>query len=535
MFSARSLSNAALFLIALAMTLSSAWADDNRYIIEFTPGQSAQGKAAVRAFGGNIHVDLSNRGANLVAATLPPQALRGLQRNPNVARVSPDNRVYPMGDRVPYGIPMVQADLVSDAYAAERMICIIDSGYWRGHEDLQSAAVTASPDRSSGDPFIDPCGHGTHVAGTIAALANDRGVIGVLPSGLINLHIVKVFGDNDWRRGSCGYSYSSTVLAAGYQCVDAGANVINMSLGTSASSAATANGWQDIFENHDVLPVAAAGNAGNSTFSYPASYDAVMSVAAVDANGQRAWFSQFNSQVELSAPGVSVTSTVPNVNRQGRVSSGYASWNGTSMAAPHVAAVAALVWSYAPELSAAEIRRILNTTARDLGRAGRDNEYGHGLVQALAALNYLEENFGLPEGDDGNADNGAGDDVIGDDDEQPPATPPEDEDEDEDQHQGISVGQLSAAVRARGPWRSGEVVVTVVDASGNPVSDAVITGNFSGGVSGQASSQTTGSDGMGLLESERIRSNNLGFTFCVTDISASGKVFEAGSNDCVSI
>jgi hypothetical protein len=98
----------------------------------------------------------------------------------------------------------------------------------------------------------------------------------------------------------------------------------------------------------------------------------------------------------------------------------------------------------------------------------------------------------------------------------------------------ITVGALSAEVRARGPWRNGEVLVSVIDASGNPVSGAVVTGQFTGGVSGQASSEATGSNGIGVLESQRIRSNSLSFEFCVTDISAPGMEFEAGSDDCVS-
>ncbi|TVS09932.1 MAG: PKD domain-containing protein [Wenzhouxiangella sp.] len=496
----------AVFGLALG---SAALADDNRYIIQFAPGAAGQGKAAVQAFGGEIKVDLTDRNVNVVAATLPAQAAASLQNNPNVVQIEKDSRVHLMADEVPYGIRMVQADQVLDGLAGNRTICVIDSGYYTGHNDLQTENVTATPDSGSGDPFIDPCGHGTHVAGTIAALANGSGVLGVLPSGNINLHIVKTFGNDNWSGGSCAYSYSSSILAAGYACADAGADVINMSLGGGSFSSSVAAGWQEIYDS-GVLPVASAGNSGNTSLSYPASYDAVISVAAIDENMDLASFSQRNDQVELAGPGVGVLSTVPFTNanvtvdrdylveamsrsasttasgglvdgglctsvgnwsgqvvlcERGQVSfsdkvnnvqsgggvaaivynnepggfggelqcggnpnrpcssipavsmtradgqslvanelgssadvstvqtvpaSGYAFYNGTSMSAPHVAAVAALVWSYAPELTAPEIRAALAASAMDLGTPGRNNEFGYGLVQAKAALDFLE-------------------------------------------------------------------------------------------------------------------------------------------------
>ncbi|TVQ41920.1 MAG: peptidase S8, partial [Wenzhouxiangella sp.] len=494
---------------AMGLALAGAvLADDNRYIIQFAPGAAGNGKAQVQALGGQIKVDLTNRSINAVAITIPGQALNALQNNPNIISIEPDGRIYPMADEVPYGITMVQADLVSDQYAGNQKICVIDSGYHIGHNDLQNSNVTASYLAGSGDPFIDPCGHGTHVTGTISALANGSGVLGVLPSGNVGLHIVKVFGNDNWSGGSCGWSYNSDLIAAAYECVDAGANIINMSLGGGAASTAAAQAFQDMLDD-GILPIAAAGNSGNTSFSYPASYDAVISVAAIDSNKNLASFSQRNSQVELAAPGVGVLSTTPFVDAQavvdrdymvssvdrsasasatgnlvngglctsagnwnGRVvlcergevdfntkvasvqsgggvaaiiynnepggfgatlscggrpgracssipavsmsqedgqslmanqlgasafvttqavvpASGYAAWNGTSMASPHVAAVAALVWSYAPELSAADIRAVLAATAQDLGSAGRNNEFGYGLVQARAALDYL--------------------------------------------------------------------------------------------------------------------------------------------------
>ena len=135
------------------------------------------------------------------------------------------------------------------------------------------------------------------------------------------------------------------------------------------------------FTNADILLVAAAGNDGNSAKSYPASYDAVMSVAAVDSNENRASYSQYNDQVEIAAPGSAVQSTYP--------TNTYASLSGTSMATPHVAGGAALVWSYFPNCSNNQIRSALTATAEDKGNAGRDNFYGYGLMQLADAYNYL--------------------------------------------------------------------------------------------------------------------------------------------------
>ena len=188
----------------------------------------------------------------------------------------------------------------------------------------------------------------------------------------VDMHIIKVFNASGW-------GYSSDLAYAAQKCTNAGANIISMSLGGGASMNSESTAFASALSN-GVLSIAADGNDGNSTMSYPASYDSVMSVAAVDSSESKASFSQYNSQVEIAAPGVNVESTIPG---------GYASWSGTSMATPHVSGVAALVWSNNPECSATEIRDALNNTAKDKGASGRDNYYGHGIVQAKAAHDAL--------------------------------------------------------------------------------------------------------------------------------------------------
>ena len=344
-----------------------------RYIVKFR--NASQGSAALAASGASVALTLPQQKA--AAAYIPERALEALRRNPNIDYVEPDARRYPFADSVPYGISMVRALEVSQSVGSDVTLCIIDSGYGVGHPDLQSQNVSFSYDSYSGDASIDGCGHGTHVAGTIAALQNDSGILGVNRSGDLSMHIVKVFGNN------CSWSYSSSLVHALNECRAAGSKVVvNMSLGGSYASRTERDAFRNALDSGNVLSVAAAGNDGTTGYSYPASYDSVISVAAIDSQKSVAWFSQQNNQVELAAPGVGVLSTVP--------WGGFESWSGTSMATPHVAGVAALVWNNQPGASASDIRQAMTSTAEDLGSAGRDNAFGYGLVNARAALDALQ-------------------------------------------------------------------------------------------------------------------------------------------------
>ncbi|NOU51414.1 S8 family serine peptidase [Pseudoalteromonas sp. JBTF-M23] len=400
----------------------------------------------------------------------------------------------------PYGIAQVQANLVSDANADLLKVCIIDSGYDLGHPDLPQNA-TGFADAEVGVWYRDGSGHGTHVAGTIAAVNNSEGVVGVLPSDKIAIHAVRVFDDNG-KKG-----YNSRIGRAVDNCVENGASVINMSLGGAGKSQYLEERLNAAYDK-GVLLIAAAGNGGDSSLSYPASYDSVMSVANINEQRQKNDSSQYNAQVEIAGPGTEVLSTVPRgtgivasitglgqafeasgmthsvegnvtaslvdceqglaqctapasiclierggasfadkakncqagggvaaviynnvatsfsgtlgdanhgvtipvlgmsgeagatlkgllgqqVNLQLEAISDYDKKSGTSMASPHVAGVAALVWSNHTQCSNVEIRQALTATAIDLGDAGRDHKFGYGLVQAKAASDYLTAN-----------------------------------------------------------------------------------------------------------------------------------------------
>ena len=311
-----------IIAMAIAMGTTQAFGAPaaDRYIIKFKDGHGAEVRAALERAGGKVALPLDAYQA--VAAHLPAAAVNALQNNPFVEYVEVDavrepyalaDRGLATGETVPYGIAMVQADLVSASNPAGRKICIIDSGYSQQHEDLRDASAGGitqlATNSGSGTWDQDSCGHGSHVAGTISAIAgNGKGVVGVVPG--VSLHIVKVFGNDVLGGASCSWTYSSTLVDALSKCQSAGANLVSMSLGGSTQSVTEKNAFASAY-NKGVLSIAAAGNAGNNTTSYPAGYASVVSIAAVDANETVASFSQKNKDVELAAPGVAVLSTVP--------------------------------------------------------------------------------------------------------------------------------------------------------------------------------------------------------------------------------
>jgi serine protease len=310
-----------------------------RYLVEFVDGKANNGKAALKSVGGVIKLELGKH--NAVAAEIPEAKLNTLKSNPNVKSVEEDEQRYPISmvrslpsgtDRgfnvdgepaaevVPYGVSMVQAEGFLGSVASGVKVCVIDSGYDLGHEDKPGTdVVTGTDDPGAGPWSQDGSSHGTHVSGTINALDNEIGVIGVFPS--VQMHIVRVFGnDGNW-------AYSSELINAVDDCVSNGARVINMSLGGPRPSVLE-NAVFLHAQKQGVLSIAAAGNGGAGRvcdiftdpshperqackLHYPSGYDSVVSVAAVDSAAVVASFSQINSKVEIAAPGVSVLSTVP--------------------------------------------------------------------------------------------------------------------------------------------------------------------------------------------------------------------------------
>jgi len=323
-----------------------------------------------------------------------PEELEALMANEDVIFAEPDQKRYLLNpqtarylrqlqgsEEIPYGIDLVQALEVSDEFVENMKVCIIDTGYDINHEDLPKGSNVGGNNNRGSLWNEDGNGHGTHVAGTIAAIDNNVGVVGVNRNGKVGLHIERLFANNGRP------IFGSTLIGLANGCVEAGSTIISMSLGGARPMQAESDAFERIYKENNVLVVAAAGNAGNSAYSYPASYDAVMSVAAIDENSNVAYFSQKNDQVDIAAPGVDVLST--------KTGGGYVAYSGTSMACPHVAGVAALVWSHFTDKNSEEIRAALTGSAEDLGEPGRDNSYGYGLVRADRAFALLNGDLTL--------------------------------------------------------------------------------------------------------------------------------------------
>lgn len=278
-----------------------------------------------------------------------------------------------------WGLQRIQAPAAWDrARGAGAVIAIVDGGAQPTHPDLNGAFVDEW-DYYNGDATADDeDGHGTHVAGIAAASTNDAtGVAGTAPDApLFNYDVCNATGCPD-----------SAIATAVMDAADMGADVINMSLGGPGNPAALENAVNYAW-NKGVVVVAAAGNDATSTPSYPAAYPNVIAVSGVDYYNGDSDFSNYGSWVDVAAPGGEsgapysqrILSSVPAYIDP----SGYDSWNGTSMASPFVAGVAALLDSQG--LTAAQIRQRIEGTATDLGAAGRDSFFGYGLVNARAAV-----------------------------------------------------------------------------------------------------------------------------------------------------
>ena len=281
----------------------------------------------------------------------------------------------------PLGILKIKADQVwSKTTGSGINVAVIDTGIQADHPDLQAnikGGVNFVPTARS---WNDDNGHGTHVAGTIAALNNAIGVVGAAPN--VNLYAVKVLdrtGRGLWSYVVNGINWAVSTHSDADSSNDI--NVITMSLGGSSAPVELENAVNNAY-NAGIVIVAAAGNEGDGNIqtteiSYPAAYSNVIAVGAIDSNENAPYWSNTGSYVDFVAPGVSIYSTYKR--------STYATMSGTSMATPHVTATVALLLSVYPNLGPSGVYTKLKQTAKDLGSNGFDNQYGWGLIDALAA------------------------------------------------------------------------------------------------------------------------------------------------------
>jgi subtilisin family serine protease len=270
--------------------------------------------------------------------------------------------------------------------AAEVHVLVLDSGIDDGHVDLKDAIQEYIHDGNKTRDFL---GHGTHVGGIIAAAINNS--IGI--SGIANcrLHCWKIF--NDPAAGSDEQNFNFEIYSRGLaSTLDTEIKVINLSIGGTASTQTEQTIFTELRQN-GVVVVAAMGNEfeeGNPK-EFPGAYDGVFAVGAVDETDRRAPFSCTGAHIGIVAPGVSILSTVPRQKASFAETTDYDSWPGTSMATPHVAAAAALLYAKRAKskASADAIVKRLQSTAKKVAEMKKKSftqEYGSGLLDLAAAL-----------------------------------------------------------------------------------------------------------------------------------------------------
>ncbi len=397
-----------LLLLAVG-SASAAGGASQKVLIGFTGRPDAR---VVEALGGKVDYVFDLVPA--IAASVPESAIAALARRPGVAYVEPDALVYasdvaapglleagevgtlfdPLTEVLPWGIERVQAPAVwlgtPSNEGAGIKVGIIDTGIDYTQPDLAANYVMGYDFVNKDWDPLDDNGHGTHVAGIIAALddgpnaggadTDGTSVVGVGPQ--ISLYIAKALDKN-------GTGYTSNIVAALNAAASNGVDVVNMSFGSLTSSRTLKSACSRAY-SAGVLLVAAAGNESLSSIDFPARYPSVIAVGAINSANQRASFSNTGDALELCAPGVGVLSTMPTypVTLTGspyNYSQDYDFLSGTSMATPHVVGVAALVLAAHPTWTNVQVRQQLQATAIDLGPAGKDRSYGYGLVDAAAA------------------------------------------------------------------------------------------------------------------------------------------------------
>ncbi|MGN7253434.1 S8 family serine peptidase [Arthrobacter sp. SAFR-014] len=377
-------------------------------IVKFRDSGAAPG--LLRQNGVSDGVGIGSTGAHLVKvpAGKESQLIESLNRNPAVEYAEPDQLVTAAVDEpdpdyfprqyalhnegqsftstnntvtVAGGTADADVDAVEawDVTTGEGIkVAVLDTGVATDNDDI-AAKVVLRANFSTAATGEDNYGHGTHVAGIIAATKDAEGVSGVCPD--CSILDGKVIDDS-------GSGSTSSIVNGINWAVENGARVINMSLGQRVPSLALEDAVNNAW-NKGVVIVAAAGNAGTQAPMYPAAYPNVIAVAATDNNDAKASFSTYGGWVDVAAPGVDVYSTFPKhpftIGTQSGREMGYDIASGTSMASPMVAGVAALVWSTPAGTANTSVRATVESTA-DAAVTGTGTYWTHGRVNACKAV-----------------------------------------------------------------------------------------------------------------------------------------------------
>lgn len=353
----------------------------DRFLVKFSPGTSPAAVQLLNARNGVRELDSITRlGVKILSVPRGKSAealVKAYAANPNVVFAEPDYLVE--ASLVPndtyysyqWGLPKISAPAAWDVTtgASAVTIAIVDTGIESAHPDLVGRVV-GGYDYANGDSDpADDNGHGTMCAGVAAANSNNAlGVAGLDWSA--KLLAVKVLD-------SSGSGYTSHVAQGITYSADNGAKVISLSLGASVGSS-TLKSAVDYAHGKGSLLVAASGNDGKNTLSYPAAYSNVMAVGATDSTDTLASFSNYGPEQDVVAPGVSIATT--------KLGGSYAYFSGTSASTPYVAGLAGLALAVKPDITNADIASAIRAGAVDLGTAGWDETYGWGRIDAAGAL-----------------------------------------------------------------------------------------------------------------------------------------------------
>lgn len=366
---------------------------EQRLIVGFYPNVNKKKRRRIhKRMGAKVILEIEQIHANVI--TVPQDRVETSMSlyalNKNVRYVEHDHLAQATDDRpasavVPndpsfalqWGLTKIKAERAWDNAVigpSNIGIAILDTGIDQNHPDLASR-ITRNVNFTDSTTVDDLYGHGTHVAGIAAAISNN-GINGAgISFNVGDLWNLKVLADD-------GFGFYSWIASAITFAADEGASVINMSLSGSSPAQiledAVLYAWQN-----GVVIAAAAGNSNSSSPEYPAAYEKVISVAATDQNDLKASFSNFGDGVDVAAPGVQIYSTCPNhANTIGCLNFG--SLNGTSMAAPFVAGLAALIKATFPSLNKRKIRRAIEKSTETV--PGTGTLYKFGRIHAARAI-----------------------------------------------------------------------------------------------------------------------------------------------------
>ena len=413
---------AALALLAIAVTAANAiaayqtgkaqaaGANDvhaTEYLFRFARSRSrAEQEQAFAALGGTVvtwmpQINVAN--VRFSDVDTAQQAFATLARSHEVLSVEPNSLVWAETEEIVdpefndlqhgYGQHLVQLSLAWTVTEGDPdiTVAVLDTGLDLSHPEFAGRVVAGYDFVNEDENPTDDNGHGTHVAGILAMAIDGSGSAGMCPAcSIMPLKVLNANSSGRW----------SAVARAILYATDHGARVVNLSLGSYNYSTTVADAIA-YARDHEVLVVASAGNAASATPYYPAALEDVLAVVATDEQDERWRLSNYGPWVDVAAPGVAIYSTHV---RDGEHT--YALMTGTSMAAPFVSGLAALVMSAQPAVTVEDVIGLIFENADDLGPSGYDDYFGYGRINAAHTLG-VEEDDPDPDGDPGDVhDNG---------------------------------------------------------------------------------------------------------------------------------